>query len=180
MRRSILERLESCGLTKEAELEPSDTALEALQARLGYTFREPALLRVALHHASAVPAVGNQFLSWLGDAALYELYAEELAAALGWTDSSMGPLTFLRQGLISRAACEKRALALGLDALCVMGPSVRGTGPPTPNMLAELYEAVVGAVHADGGLEAVRGVQARLFPLPPREELARLALEVSP
>ena len=45
------------------------------------------------------------------------------------------------------------------------------------NVLAELFEAVVGAVHVDGGLEAVRGVCRRAFPLPPPEQLDEMRQE---
>lgn len=143
--------------------------MDALEARLGYKFKNRYLLRLALIHSSAAPTTHNAILAWLGDAALYVVVAEQVAASLG--NMAIGKLSEVRKTLIGRAMCDRYARYLGLAPYLVLGKSVRlQTQPdvtlPTMNMAAEMFEAVMGAVYLDGDLDAVRAIYTSHFPLP--------------
>jgi hypothetical protein len=68
----------------ERPTEATREEIAALQARLGYRFKNLYLLRLALIHSSAAPTTQNSIMAWIGDAALYLIVAEEVSAALGY------------------------------------------------------------------------------------------------
>jgi ribonuclease-3 len=133
---------------------------DELQDRLGYVFRDPALLTLALTHPSVAHEQGsstqtNQRLEFLGDAVLqlvltHELY--ERFPALG-----EGPLTKARAKLVNRRSLAERARHLGLGGHLIVsrGEELHG-GRERPTALADTYEALLGAVLLDGGFEAAR------------------------
>src|SRR4051812_13492512 len=94
--------------------------LHALQERLGYTFRDPALLQLAFTHPSVAheqethaPIATNQRLEFLGDAVLGLVLTRELYEK--FPELEEGPLTKARAQLVNqRTLCEQaRRLALG-------------------------------------------------------------------
>ena len=121
-----------------------------------HRFKDKTLLRLALVHASAAPVGNNTGLAWLGDAALNLLAAEQLLTAPGGL-AAMGELTQRRQLLVSRVNCEARAQQMGLGAYIILGKSILALGP-SASVLAEGFEAVLGAVYIDGGMRAVRKI----------------------
>jgi ribonuclease-3 len=122
-------------------------------ADLPHAFRDAALLELALTHASAHALHDNERLEFLGDAALDLIVAEELFRAHG--DLSEGPLTELKASVVSRKTLAQAAALLDLGARAVVGPGMRGRALPL-SVLANLYEAVLGAVYLDGGYAAAR------------------------
>ena len=122
-------------------------------APVPYQFRDPALLQLALTHASAHGERHNQRLEFLGDAALDLIVAEELYR--GHADLAEGQLTELKASVVARKVLAQAAVRLDLGALAAVGPGMRGRALPV-SVLANLYEAVLGAVYLDGGHEAAR------------------------
>jgi len=122
-------------------------------ADLPHEFRDAALLELALTHASAHGEHDNERLEFLGDAALDLIVAEELFRAHG--DLSEGPLTELKASVVSRRTLAQAAVRLDLGARALVGPGMRGRVLPL-SVLANLYEAVLGAVYLDGGYAAAR------------------------
>ncbi len=122
-------------------------------ADLPHDFRDVALLELALTHASAQGELDNERLEFLGDAALDLIVAEELFRAHG--DLSEGPLTELKASVVSRKALAQAAVRLDLGTRAVVGPGMRGRALPI-SVLANLYEAILGAVYLDGGYAAAR------------------------
>jgi ribonuclease-3 len=132
--------------------------LAALQTRLGYSFRDENLLRLALTHPSVAHEQGahvqtNQRLEYLGDAVLqlvltHALY--EKFPALG-----EGPLTKARAKLVNRRTLAERGRALDVGAHLILsrGEEMHG-GRERPSGLADAYEALLGAMFLDGGFEA--------------------------
>ncbi len=118
-----------------------------------HRFREPALLELALTHASAHGERDNERLEFLGDAALDLIVAEELYRA--HPDLAEGDLTELKASVVSRKVLALAAQALDLGSAARVGPSMRGRLLPV-SVLANLYEAVLGAVYVDAGFEAAR------------------------
>ena len=142
-------------------LEREDSLVQ-VQRHLHYTFRQPALLCLALTHPSYAhehPEEGgeehhNQRLEFLGDAVLDFLVAAWLCER--FPDFSEGPLTRLRATLVCTASLARLARELGLGAALRVGhgEQVNG-GQEREANLCDALEATVGALYLDGGLEAV-------------------------
>lgn len=149
---------------------PTDAQLVDLERKLGHIFTNRSLLVLALSHRSAANP-NSRVLSWMGDAALQLAVTEQLAGVYGCL--SPGDLTRMRCELVSRENCNRNALMLGLENVLVFGKGVLvASGKPSDAMLAEAFEAVIGAVYVDGGMEAVRRAYGQNFPLPHLETLS--------
>ena len=141
--------------------------LTALEARLGHTFRDPALLRLALTHPSIahesdVAVQHNQRLEFLGDAALGLVVTRELYQR--FPAFGEGPLTKARAQLVNQRALAEQGRALGLGEFLIMsrGELAHG-GRERPSALADAFEAVAGAIYLDGGYPAVSDFVLRCF-----------------
>jgi ribonuclease-3 len=141
--------------------------LAELQNRLGYVFRDPALLRLALTHPSVAHEQGaslqtNQRLEFLGDAVLQLVLTRELYEK--FPDVDEGPLTKARAKLVNRRTLAEhgRRLGLGQHMLLSRGEELHG-GRERGSALADAFEALVGAVFLDGGFELAREMLLRLF-----------------
>jgi ribonuclease-3 len=136
----------------------------SLDALLGHVFQDPALLETALTHPSRSyqegSGRGNERLEFLGDAVLGLVVAEFLYEARpAWTE---GDLTRARAAVVNSRALAERAHALGIARFARLGRTEeRSGGARKDRVLANLFEAVVGALYLDGGLEVVRAFLAR-------------------
>jgi ribonuclease-3 len=136
-------------------------SLLALQRRLGYAFREPALLQRALTHRS-FGAEHNERLEFLGDAVLSLAISSLLYQRFSGSDE--GDLTRVRAHLVREDSLHRAALALGLpEVIRLSDGEARGGGAQRPSILADATEAVIGAVYLDGGCEAAEQLVGRLF-----------------
>ena len=138
-----------------------------LQAQLGYTFRDPALLRLALTHPSVaheqgLPLQTNQRLEFLGDAVLQLVLTRELYQ--NFPAVGEGPLTKARAKLVNRRTLAERArqVGLGRNLLLSRGEEMHG-GRERPSALADAYEALLGAIFLDGGFAAAEDFILRQF-----------------
>jgi len=120
---------------------------------LPHAFRDERLLALALTHASTGASEDNERLEFLGDAVLDLLVAEELYKVTPALDE--GAMTELKAWVVSRRVLAGVARALGLAEEARVGGGLRDR-TPTSSMLANLYEATLGAVYLDGGIEAAR------------------------
>ena len=151
--------------------------LATLQDRLGYQFRDEGQLRLALTHPSVAHESGaagaggdeaprrpqhTQRLEFLGDAVLQLVLTRELYEKFPVFDE--GPLTKARAKLVNRRTLAEHARALGLGAHLVLGhgEEMHG-GRERPSALADTFEALLGAIFLDGGLEAARDFILREF-----------------
>ena len=150
------------------------SALEALQARLGYSFRDENRLRLALTHPSVAHEQGmavqhNQRLEFLGDSVLQLVLTSELYEkfpALG-----EGPLTKARAQMVNRRTLANRGSRLGLGGHLILGRGEDSSGGrERPSALADTFEALLGAIFLDGGFDAARDFILRQF----REEFGEL------
>ncbi len=147
--------------------EPRAEAAE-LERRLGHQFRDRALLDTALTHtswlneAARAGRADNERLEFLGDAVLALVTSDLLMAQL--PDASEGELSRARAALVSEGGLARAAALLDLGRFVLLGRGEEKTGGRTrPSILANALEALVGAVYLDAGLEAARGIAARLF-----------------
>jgi ribonuclease-3 len=141
--------------------------LDALQSRIGYRFREPAHLERALTHASWVfenpsAAGNNQRLEFLGDSVLQLILTEALFAL--YPDDREGELSKRRSILCKGEFLARVAREIGLDGCLRLGANEDATGGRKRDAaLEDAFEALVGAVSLDGGLEAARRLVLGIF-----------------
>jgi ribonuclease-3 len=137
------------------------TSGEWSEARLGYLFRDPALLDAALTHRSA-GKVNYERLEFLGDAVLN--FAVAVLVFRGYPDASEGDLSRYRAALVSGRSLAEVAGGLGLGEQLRLGSGELKTGGfRRGSILADSLEALFGAICLDGGLEAAQGVIERLL-----------------
>lgn len=131
-----------------------------------YTFTEPARLALALTHPSAASEPGvvehNQRLEFLGDAVVQIVVTQWLYEVR--PDWKEGDLTRARQRLVNARTLARFADVWGLGEALRVGKGERIAGAPlTVNVRADAFEAVLGAVYLDGGLDAARSVLVPLL-----------------
>ena len=133
---------------------PSSTSAAKLEASLGYTFRDSAVLRRALTHASA-SAESNERLEFLGDRVLGLVIAERLFEM--YPEDSEGKLALKFNALVRREACAAAAEAAGLPGHLILASAEAGSGGRKKAViLAGVCEAVIAALYLDGGMEVAR------------------------
>ena len=140
-----------------------------LQDRIGYRFKEPDLIVRAMTHRSYrnensdVPW-DNERLEFLGDAVL-----SIVVATLLWQEypeEDEGSLTRARARLVSEEALARCARRFDLGKYLLLGRGEDATGGrDRDSVLADAFEAMVGAIYVDGGNDvASKRVQAFLAP----------------
>lgn len=149
-----------------ARLIAGDEPLALLEERIGHHFARPELLETALAHPSFAHELdgsrGNERLELLGDAVLGLVVAEILYAER--PDWNEGDLTRARASLVNARSLAARARALDLGAFVRLGRTEQRTGGGAKDsILANVFEALVGAVHLDGGLDAARAFVVGTF-----------------
>lgn len=151
--------------------------MEALEARIQYTFKNPRLLAEALTHPSLAyetqgPHFDNQRLEFLGDAVLQLILTRQIFILFPGLDE--GRLTKLRSQLVSRTALQRYALRIGLGTYLLMGKGEAASGGrERPSTLADAVEALVGAIYLDSDLDAATRVVLSLC----RDEIVTVDLD---
>ena len=141
--------------------------LSELQQRLGYQFRDENLLRLALTHPSIaheqnIATPHNQRLEFLGDAVLGAVLSELLYEK--FAEAYEGLLTKSRAKLVNAASLAEHARAVDLGGHMILSKGEENTGGRTrPSILADAYEALLGAIFLDGGYLAARDFILREF-----------------
>jgi ribonuclease III len=140
--------------------------LATLSRSLGYDFADLSLLRRALAHRSWCAEFGgmpsNERLEFLGDAVLGWVIAEIAYRRHG--DLPEGKLTDLRKSVVNATALAEVAEAIGLGEWLLLGKGEDSAGGrQKPSILSDAFEAVLGAVYLDGGVDAAKALVSRLF-----------------
>jgi len=137
--------------------------LSALEARLGYRFRDPALAALALTHLSARSAGGQgraqsyQRLEFLGDRVLGVVIASRLYEA--FPKASEGALSMRFAKLVRRETCAEIASLWDVGPHVALGlGEARGGGRKKTAILADVCEALIGAAFVDGGFAAAEAL----------------------
>jgi ribonuclease-3 len=135
--------------------------LRPLIQTLGHEFSNRTLLDVALTHRSAGP-LHNERLEFLGDALLGLIVAEELYRRFPMADE--GQLTRLRASLVKKETLAALAREIDLGRHLRLGEGERRTGGwHRDSILANAFEAVVGAIYLDSGYDTCRDKVVTLF-----------------
>jgi ribonuclease III len=144
-----------------------NSPLDRLQVRLGYEFKDPALLELAVTHPSFLPEhppvrFSNQRLEFLGDAVLQLVLTEELFRL--FPDDREGPLSRRRASLAKGLSLVTLARQLEIDTSLRLGTSEESSGGRArPSTLEDAFEAIVGALYLDSGLETTRRIVLALY-----------------
>ena len=134
--------------------------LAELQQKIGYQFRNPALLQKALTHSSYANerkkhGKNNERLEFLGDSVLSVIVAKHLF--LTYKNIPEGELTKLRASLVCEKALDVFAARLSLGDYLKLGRGEEMTGGrQRPSILADAFEAVIAALYLDGGYEVAQ------------------------
>jgi ribonuclease III len=135
-------------------------AFQGFSQRLGIPFKDPSLLRRALTHRSYLNehpdfVEDNERLEFLGDAVLDFLVASWLYHH--FPEMAEGNLTRLRAALVGNAQLAEFARDLGAGEAMLLGKGEHdGGGRIRSALLGSIFEAVVGALYLDQGIDAVR------------------------
>ena len=135
--------------------------LPELSRRLGFEFADDSILRRALTHRS-FSSDNNERLEFLGDSILNLIVSNELYRR--FHDLSEGELTRLRALLVREATLADIARSIHLgEFLRLGGGELKSGGFDRDSILADAFEALLGAIYADRGLDAVSGVILQLY-----------------
>jgi ribonuclease-3 len=138
-----------------------------LEERIGYRFTDPPILEMALTHISALKGARNragsyQRLEFLGDHVLGLVISDMLYRAFPKADE--GELSRRLADLVRKETCTEIARSVDLGAVIRVGSSEHNAGARSrPAILADVCEAVIGAVYLDGGYKAAEEVVERLW-----------------
>lgn len=136
--------------------------LEECQKAIGYQFKQIELLKSALTHASGVDSrlASNERLEFLGDSVLGLICCEHLFHQ--FPDLQEGDMTKIKSVVVSRPTCAKVSEDLKLGSYMVLGRGVAYNTHTIPaNILADVFEAILGAIYLDGGWIAAKDFALR-------------------
>ena len=137
-----------------------------LETKLGYRFKDVAMLERALTHASVrggkTERGDNERLEFIGDRVLGLAVAEVLDGQ--HPEATEGELARRYNRLVRGEACARVARAIGLGAHLILSDSEADSGGrEKTTILADAIEALLGAVFLDGGFEKARTVVRKLW-----------------
>lgn len=148
--------------------------LAKLETSLGHRFEKPELLERAVTHRSwaherlkrepeeTIRSAENELFEFLGDSVLGLAIAEHLYARN--PNAAEGDLTLMKHRLVSTATLASIGESLGLGSYMRLGRGEETSGGrEKPQLLANVVEAVIGAVFLDSGYIAARAFVARIF-----------------
>ena len=143
-----------------------DARLAELEGRIGYAFKDRALLAEALTHGSALGSARKtrsyDRLEFLGDRVLGLVVAEKLLEQHQGEEE--GELATRLNALVNKHACARAARAADLGAALVLSPSEEASGGRGKEaILGDICESVIAALYLDGGLETARAFILRFW-----------------
>ncbi len=129
---------------------------ERAEKILGYTFRNPDLLKESLTHASIATnrLTSNERMEFLGDAVLGLVVCEALY--LRFPQYLEGDLTKVKSAVVSRRTCAEVSIETGLVDLLIIGKGISSREAMPSSLAAAVYESIVAAIYLDGGFEVVK------------------------
>lgn len=142
---------------------------DELQQTIGVKFKDVTLLKQAFMHRSYLNEAryiktSNERLEFLGDAVLSFLTSDFLYKE--YPDYPEGTLTNIRSSLVKTKSLSEISLQLGLGQLLFLSRGEEESGGrKNSSLLADVFEALLGAIYLDNGIEAARTfLTTYLFP----------------
>ncbi|ANV98357.1 ribonuclease III [Helicobacter enhydrae] len=136
--------------------------LEILQQKIGYVFDDKELLVCAMTHKSCKSAYNNERLEFLGDAVVDLIVGEYLF--LRFPNFQEGKLSKIRAAFVNEEGLAKFAKAIGLPE-CIRLSSAEDAngGRQKLSILADAFEALIGAIFLESGLKQAQAILNRLI-----------------
>lgn len=136
--------------------------IEILEKKLDYKFLDEKLIIEALTHKSYKQPYDNERLEFLGDAVLDLVVGEYLYKKFNKSDE--GNLSKIRASLVNEAGFDKLARVLGLGEYIFLSSAEENNGGrEKPSLLANAFEAVMGAIYLESGLQTVDKIAIKLI-----------------
>ncbi|MDX9814468.1 MAG: ribonuclease III [Sulfurimonas sp.] len=136
--------------------------IQKLSLALGYKFKDINLITQALTHKSFKQPYDNERLEFLGDAVLDLIVGEYLYAK--FTKADEGKLSKIRAALVNENGFEKLARYINLgEALYMSNAEQNNGGREKPSILSNAFEAVMGTIYLESGLDVVRKIAIELI-----------------
>lgn len=138
-----------------------------IESKIDYQFKDKSILALAFVHRSYVNehqdiAQHNERLEFLGDSVLGLIISEYLYHILPETPE--GDLSVLRSRLVEANSCVTFIQKIKLEQFLLLGKGERmNDGRGRETILADLFEAIIGAIYVDGKLEAAQRFIFRIF-----------------
>ena len=138
----------------------SENRINELEAKLGYCFKDKNLIILALSHSSYINELTNknrqcnERIEFLGDAILEMVSSEYLYK--NRPNDKEGVLSKQRAALVCEKALATAARSIDLGEFLLLGKGEAANGGANrDSILADAFEAVIGAIYLDGGYEVV-------------------------
>jgi ribonuclease-3 len=129
--------------------------LDDLQRILGYQFKDPQLLKIALTHASTGEEQNYERLEFLGDRVLALVIADFLYHK--FPKEEEGDLAKRLASLVQGQTLATLSSRISLGDYIAFSQSEREAGgAENDHILADVFEALIGALYVDGGFEPCR------------------------
>ncbi|MBN2815225.1 MAG: ribonuclease III [Campylobacterales bacterium] len=136
--------------------------IESLEKRLGYTFQDKQLILEALTHKSYKQSYDNERLEFLGDAVLDLIVGEYLFVK--FRKSNEGKLSKIRASLVNEMGFDKLARSLDLGEYILLSNAEENNGGrEKPSLLSNAFEAIIGAVYLEAGLQKAQDMVIRIL-----------------
>ena len=133
-----------------------------LQNRLGYSFKDEALIELALTHKSFSSISNNERLEFLGDSILNSVISEYLFNR--FNNQKEGLLTRMRAYLVKAETLTIKAEELSLEKVVKLSKGTANLSKERKNSILEgAFEAVIGAIFIDGGWAAAKDITLKAF-----------------
>lgn len=136
--------------------------LQTLQKQLGYQFQNKELLIEALTHKSYKQPYNNERLEFLGDAVLDLIVGEYLYKK--FTHFEEGNLSKMRASLVNEGGFTRLAIYLNLgEYIYLSNAEENNSGRTKSSLLSNAFEALMGAMYLETGLDMVRTITIDLL-----------------
>ena len=136
--------------------------IETLQKSLNYIFKDEKLIIEALTHKSYKQPYDNERLEFLGDAVLDLIVGEYLFFKFSKSDE--GKLSKIRASLVNETSFDKLARYINLGSLIYLSNAEENNGGrEKSSLLSNAFEAVIGAIYLEAGLEVVKKIAIDLI-----------------
>ena len=136
--------------------------IQTLEKRLSYTFKDQKLIIEALTHKSYKQPYNNERLEFLGDAVLDLIVGQYLFEK--FPGHNEGKLSKMRASLVNEEGFTMLAKHIGLgDQLFLSNAEENNEGRDKPSLLSNAFEAVMGALYLEAGLELTRNCTIKLL-----------------
>ncbi len=135
--------------------------LASLEEAIGYSFKDKNLILLALTHSSYAnenkqeKLKSNERLEFLGDAVLNVVISECIYR--DFADLAEGEMTRIRSDIVCEPSLVRQANRIDLGGYLLLGKGEELTGGrKRPSVLSDAFEALIGAIYMDGGIEKAR------------------------